>query len=169
LFIYQFECIARNRLGYDRGMSAMARDPFYNDDWRDWILKVRLRLGTTDFADLIFYRSEHFVNDRRRRTGNPDYVPSYPIFFGVQEGRIANANRGKDPLFMFAALQRQLGFPSVPRARAKPTEPVFHPALEERLQRIEKRLKMAESELKDEFDLSDYYVDGKRDASAEGT
>lgn len=163
LFIYQFECIARNRLGYDRGMTAMSGDPFYNDDWRDWILKVRLRLGTTDFADLIFYRSEHFVNDRRRRTGNPDYAPSYPIFFGVQEGRIANANRGKDPLFMFAALQRQLGFPSVPRARAKPTEPVIHPALEERLQRIEKRLKITESELKGEFDLSEYYASKRQE------
>jgi hypothetical protein len=161
LFIYQFECIARNRLGYDRGMAAMAGDPLYNDDWRDWIMKVRLRLGTTDFADLIFYRSEHFVNDRRRRTGNPDYVASYPIFFGVQEGRIAHANRGKDPLFMFAALQRQIGFPTVPRARAKPTEPVFHPALEERLQRIEKRLKIAESEIKDDFDISDYFVGDK--------
>jgi hypothetical protein len=39
LFIYQFECIARNRLGYDRGMTAMARDPFYHDDWRDWIVE----------------------------------------------------------------------------------------------------------------------------------
>jgi hypothetical protein len=158
LFVYQFECIARNRLGYDRGMTAMSRDPFFSSDWSDWILKVRLRLGTTDFADLIFYRSEHFVNDRRRRTGNPDYTPSYPIFFGVQEGRIARANRGKDPLFMFVALQRQLGFPSVPRAKAKPAEPVFHPALEERLQRIEKRLQIFESEAKDEFDISEYFV-----------
>ncbi len=158
LFVYQFECIARNRLGYDRGMTAMSRDPFFSSDWSDWILKVRLRLGTTDFADLIFYRSEHFVNDRRRRTGNPEYTPSYPIFFGVQEGRIARANRGKDPLFMFAALQRQLGFPTVPRAKAKPTEPIFHPALEERLQRIEKRLQIFESEAKDEFDISKFFV-----------
>lgn len=158
LFVYQFECIARNRLGYDGGMTAMSRDPFYSSEWSGWILKVRLRLGTTDFADLIFYRSEHFVNDRRRRTGNPDYNPSYPIFFGVQEGRIARANRGKDPLFMFAALQRQLGFPSVPRAKAKPAEPIFHPALEERLQRIEKRLQIFESERKGDFDVSEYFA-----------
>src|SRR5580704_7952953 len=44
LFIYQFECIARNRLGYDRGMKAIADDPCYDEAWRDWIMKVRLRL-----------------------------------------------------------------------------------------------------------------------------
>src|SRR5260221_6253013 len=29
LFAYQFESISRNKLGYDRGMEAMARDPLY--------------------------------------------------------------------------------------------------------------------------------------------
>ena len=158
LFVFQFECIARNRLGYDRGMKAVAADPLYDDDWRDWILKIRRRLGTTDFADLIYYRSEHFVNERRRRTDNPNYRPSFPILFGVEEGRIAKANRGKDPLFMFAALQRQLGHPAVPRARRAPAVPPIHPALEQRLQRLEARLKMLESEVKDEFDLSQFYA-----------
>ena len=37
LFIYQFECIARNRLGYDNGMIAMADDPSFDDNWRDWM------------------------------------------------------------------------------------------------------------------------------------
>src|SRR5580704_19594325 len=116
LFIYQFECIARNRLGYDRGMKAISDDPFYDKAWRDWILKVRLRLGSTDFGQLIYYRSEQYVEERRKR--NSKYKPSYAILFGVQEGRIAKANRGKDPLYMFAALQRQLGHPAVPRVRA---------------------------------------------------
>ena len=31
-----------------------------------------------------------------------------PVLFGAQEGRIAKAHRGKDPLFLFAALQRHL-------------------------------------------------------------
>ena len=158
LFIYQFECVARNRLGYDGGMTAMAADPFYPPEWADWIMKVRLRLGATDFADLIYYRSEQYVAERRRRTGNPDYQPSYAVLFGAQEGRIAKANRGKDPLYMFAALQRQLGHPSVPRPKPREEEAVFHPALEARLQRLEKRLQLLEGEMKGDFDLSQFYA-----------
>jgi len=157
-FIYQFECIARNRLGYDQGMTAMAGDPIYDDGWTNWIMKVRLRLGATDFADLIYYRSGHYVDQRRRRTGDDAYQPSYPVFFGVQEGRIARANRGKDPLFMFAALQRQLGFPSVPRPAPPSDKPIIHPALEERLKRMEKQIKFLDSEAKNKFDLSEFYV-----------
>jgi hypothetical protein len=156
LFIYQFECVARNRLGYERGMKAIADDPFYDKPWRDWILKARHRLGTTDFAQLIYYRSEQYVQERRKRA--PEYQPSYPILFGVQEGRIAKANRGKDPLYMFAALQRQIGHPAVPRVRGKDPGPIIHPALEQRLQRIETRLKILDAEVKGEFNLSDYYV-----------
>ncbi|HEV7999915.1 MAG TPA: hypothetical protein VGP63_08555 [Planctomycetaceae bacterium] len=156
LFIYQFECIARNRLGYERGMKAIADDPYYDKHWRDWILKVRLRLGSTDFAQLIYYRSEQYVEERRKR--NAKYKPSYAILFGVKEGRIAKANRGKDPLYMFAALQRQLGHPAVPRVRAVDPGPIIHPALEQRLQRIETRLKILDSEVKGEFNLSEFYV-----------
>src|SRR5580704_10603780 len=156
LFIYQFVCIARNRLGYDRGMKAIADDPFYDKAWHDWILKVRLRLGSTDFGQLIYYRSEQYLAEKRKRV--PGYKPSYPILFSVQEGRIAKANRGKDPLYMFAALQRQIGHPAAPRRRAKETGPIIHPALEQRLQRIETRLKILDSEVKGEFNLSDYYV-----------
>src|SRR5438094_4275649 len=29
LFVYQFETLSRNRLGYDEGLAAMAGDPFY--------------------------------------------------------------------------------------------------------------------------------------------
>src|SRR5437870_5698751 len=45
LFAYQFESISRNKLGYDRGMEAMAHDPQYDDVWSDWILRARLQLG----------------------------------------------------------------------------------------------------------------------------
>ena len=156
LFIYQFECVARNRLGYDRGMKAIADDPFYDNPWREWILKARLRLGTTDFAQLIYYRSEQYVQERRRRI--PTYKPSYPILFSAQEGSIAKANRGKDPLYMFAALQRQIGHPAVPRLVHRDPGPIIHPALEQRLQRIETRLKILDAEVKGEFDLSEFYV-----------
>jgi hypothetical protein len=158
LFIYQFECIARNRLGYDRGMTAMADDPLYNDDWREWILKTRLQLGTVDFAEILYRRSEHSVVEYRRRMSQPDFQPPFPILFGEQEGRIAKANIGKDPLFMFAALQRQLGYPGIPRAVRKPSEPILHPAVEQRLQRMEKRLTLLESETKGGLDLSKFYV-----------
>ena len=33
LFVYQFETIARNRLGYDEGLGCVARDPIYGPDW----------------------------------------------------------------------------------------------------------------------------------------
>lgn len=158
LFVYQFECIAHNRLGYDDGLKAMAADPFFNEDWSDWILKVRHQLGATDFADMIYYRSEHFVNERRRRTGDTDYQPSYPILFGVQEGRIAKANSGKEPMYMFAALHRQIGYPGVPRLKPKSPGSVIHPLLEKRLQRIEQRLRLVEQEAKDSIDLSEFYA-----------
>ena len=167
LFIYQFECIARNRLGYDRGMKAISDDPFYDKTWRDWILKARLRLGTTDFGQLIYYRSEQYVAEKHKR--NPAYKPSYPILFSVQEGRIAKANRGKDPLYMFAALQRQIGLPAAPRLRAKEQGPIIHPALETRLQRIETRLKILDSEVKGDFDLSEFYVKPETLGDAEQT
>ena len=158
LFLYQFECISRNRLGYDAGMKAIADDPHFPQEWSDWILKCRLRLGNIDFADMIYYRSEHFVQQERQRTRRPDDSPSFPILFGAQEGRIARANVGKDPLFLFAALQRQLGHPSIPRAKASPREPILHPALEQRLQRLEKRMQLLEAEAKGGLDLSEFYV-----------
>lgn len=158
LFIYQFECVARNRLGYDAGMRAIADDPLYTADWRNWILKIRRELGTVDFADLIYLRSQHRVDAVRRRTRNPDYQPSYPVLFGAQEGKIAQANRGKDPLYMFAALQRHLGYPRVPRPRPPRTRPLFEPQVELRFQRLENRVTMLEAENKSGIDLSQYYV-----------
>ncbi len=158
LFIYQFECIARNRLGYDAGMAAMAGDPLYDESWHDWIRKVRMQLGEMDFSDMIYLRSEFYVADKRRRTGDTQFQPAYPILFGVQEGRIARANRGKDPLLMFAALQRHLGYPTVPRPKPKKEIAPIHPALEQRLQRIEQALHLVQAELKGGLDLSQFYV-----------
>ena len=68
------------------------------------------------------------------------------------------ANRGKDPLYLFAALQRHLGYPAVPRLR-----PLFGPekeipALQAKLAQLEKSLHLVESELKGNLDLSQFYV-----------
>ena len=64
LFVYQFEVLCRNRLGYDVGLDAMSRDPAYDEPWRNWILTVRRQIGIVDLADLIFVRSE-FYHERR--------------------------------------------------------------------------------------------------------
>ncbi|MBX3443365.1 MAG: hypothetical protein KF774_13250 [Planctomyces sp.] len=161
LFIFQFECLSRNRLGYEAGMAAIAADVMYDEGWREWILKIRRQLGTVDFADLLYMRSQHRIDEIRRRTGNAEYQPSFPILFGVQEGRIAKANRGKDPLHMFAALQRQLGYPSVPRPRPPRSSPLFDPPVEMRFQRLEARIALLEQEGKGSLDLSKFYKSGE--------
>ncbi|MBA3315497.1 MAG: hypothetical protein H0T47_19700 [Planctomycetaceae bacterium] len=156
LFIYQFECIARNRLGYDAGLKAAAADAYFDDHWGIWINRVRGMLGTADFADLIYFRSAEHVDQVRRRLQDPERTPEYVILFGSSEGRIARASRGKDPLYMFAALQRQLGYPRVPRVEPK-SEDKLPPALEARLARLEKRLTLLEAETKGTgIDLSEF-------------
>ena len=157
LFIYHFEAISRNHLGYDHGLEAVAADPIYSEEFRDWILRIRTELGTIDFADMIYVRSEQMVVDQRRQRGDADWEADYPILFGAKEGRIAKANRSKDPLYMFAALQRQLHYPVVPRTQ-KAREVELDPVLERRLVIIEKRLQLAEAELKGGVDLTEFYA-----------
>ena len=158
LFVYQFESISRNKLGYDRGMEAIALDPLYDDAWRDWSLRVRLQLGAVDFADLMYVSSEECLRERRRLARDPDLASTGPILFGAKEGRIARANRGKDPLYMFAALQRHLGYPVVPRARPTFGPEQEIPALQAKLAQLEKRLHLVEAEQKGNLDLSQFYV-----------
>src|SRR5207253_9088896 len=113
----EFEVISRNRLGYDTGLKSMRGDPLFDAAWRAYIELVRRQVGAVDFADLVYLRSDLYVMEQRRR--EPNYVPPLPPLFGEKEGKIARANRGRDPLYLFAALQRQLGYPEVPRARGK--------------------------------------------------
>ena len=157
LFIYQFECLARNRLGYDRGFEAIASDPMFDEDWRVWIRQLRRELGTVEFAELLYKRSEHYQVELRRKKRDENFALPYPLFFGVQEGRIAKANLGKDPLYMFAALQRQLDYPAVPRQERKDNALIIHPVLQERFKRMEQRIKILEMETQDKFDLSQFY------------
>jgi len=156
LFVYQFEAISRNRLGYIKGLTAMADDPFYNEQWRNYIEQLGARLGDVDFADLIYVRSAFFVSERRRI--NPDYVPKYPTLFGEKEGKIARANRGRDPLHLFSALQRQLGYPEVPRPRRPDEAEARIALLEQRVTQLENRLKMTENAINNDFDLSEVMV-----------
>lgn len=154
LFIYQFEMISRNRMGYDEGLSAIAGDPFFPKEWKDYIDIVRLKVGVIDFCDLVYLRSELYVKDVRR--SNADYSPPVPVIYGEKEGKIAKANRGRDPLFLFAALQRQLGYPEVPRANMKDTLTQKLDVILTKLAQVEQRLKLAEGELRGSIDWSEF-------------
>jgi hypothetical protein len=149
LFLYQFECLCRNRLRYDPGLGAMAKDPAYNQDWRDWILIVRSQIGLVELADLIFVRSEEYWIRRQQQPGtaaSEKEEERKAVLFGQREGRIAFANRQKDPLYLFAALQRHLDYPAVPRLKRLDPSSDLVPQLQRRLEALEMRLKMMEEE-----------------------
>lgn len=152
LFIYQFEAIMRNRLGYDPGLQAVAEDPCYDEGWKAWIDVVRRQVGSIDFADLVFLRSELHAIEQRR--SNPEWQPPVPILFEEKEGKIARASRGRDPLFLFAALQRQLHYPEVPRAYTRDDLTLKLNAITTKLRDLEMRLRLAEGELRGQVDLS---------------
>ena len=154
LFVYQFETISRNRMGYDDGLEAMGGDPFYPPDWRDYIEIVRRQVGVIDFCDLVYLRSELYVADQRRM--NREYVPSVPPIYGEKEGKIGKASRGRDPLYLFAALQRQLGYPEVPRANLKDNLTTKLDLILSKLATIEQRLKLAEGELRGNIDWTQF-------------
>jgi hypothetical protein len=145
VFLYQFECLCRNRLGYDKGLEAMSRDPMFNDDWREWILTVRRQVGIVDFADLLYVRSDHYIKTRARQ-GLPPDEPAKPVLFGEKEGKIAWAHRQKDPLWLFAALERHLHYPTVPRPKQPDETKLILPTLLRRVDRLESRLKLLEEE-----------------------
>jgi hypothetical protein len=154
LFVYQFEAISRNRLGYDEGLTCMAADPFYDALWRQYLDLVRRQVGVYDFADLVYVRSDLYVAEQRKE--DPDYQPPVPPIFGEKEGRIARANRGKDPLYLFAALQRQLGYPEVPRPRARDDATGRLEALQNKVRELEARIKLLEGEMRGQVDLSQF-------------
>jgi hypothetical protein len=154
IFLYQFEVVCRNRLGYDHGLEAIAGDPMFSDDWRDWINALRRQIGMVDFCDLLYVRSQWY-----RKQQEED---EKPILFGESEGRIAMANRHKDPLYLFSALQRHLGYPCVPRSRIEEANRYLIPALQQKIDRLEKRLKLLEEELRGGINLERFF-EGKKD------
>ncbi len=156
VFLYQFESLCRNRLGYDPGLEAMAGDPIFDDGWRDWIRTVRRQVGIVDLADLIYIRSERYIQDRQKQ-GLVAATDGKPMLFGEREGRIAFANRRKDPLLLFAALNRQLGYPAVPRQEHIDRSPEIIPNLLRRIERLESRFKLLEDEQRGGIDLTKFY------------
>jgi hypothetical protein len=157
IFLYQFESLCRNRLGYDKGLAAVAADPIFDEGWSEWILTVRRQVGLIDLADMIYVRSEQYPIDCRRQ-GRDEAIGDKPILFGQKEGRIALANRKKDPLLLFAALHRQLGYPEVPRLTPRDQSPEMLPALMRRVERMEARLKLVEEEQKGGLDITKFYA-----------
>jgi hypothetical protein len=175
IFLYQFEALCRNRLGYDRGLDAIAGDPAFDDKWRDWIFTVRRQIGMVDIADLIYVHSEYYWQRRGERAGPPpapiaessglddeparsdDAVKNAVVLFGEREGRIALANRRKDPLFLFSSLNRQLGYPEVPRVKPADKQQDLMPQLARRLEQLETRLKIMEEEQRGGLDLTQFY------------
>lgn len=80
------------------------------------------------------------------------------ILFGLQEGRIAWANRRKDPLLLFSALHRHLDYPAIPRPQRVDPEERLLPVLARRVEQLEARLRLLEEEQRGGFDLSKFYV-----------
>ncbi len=154
LFIYQFEVLCRNRLGYDEGLVSILHDPFYPPLWREYVAMVKQQIGEVDFAELVYLRSEMYLIERRRQ--EPGYEPPVPPVFGPKEGKIAGANRGRDPLYLFAALQRQLNYPEVPRPKPRSDLSATLEGMQARLRELEARLKLVESELRGQVDLSQF-------------
>jgi len=156
MFMFQFECLCRNRLKYDAGLGAVAGDPIYDEHWRQWINDLRLRIGMVDFADMIYVRSQ-FNLIHRQRPGEPPPEPEKPILFSEKEGKIAWANRRKDPLYLFAALQRHLGYPVVPRPKRPDESLNLLPLLNLTVQRLEARVKLLEDEARGGIDITKFY------------
>jgi len=162
IFLYQFESLSRNRLRYDPGLLAISQDPIFDTAWREWILNVRRQVGLIDLADMIFLRSEQFWKDKSdqeqgQAASDVEGKPRAQVLFGAKEGRIAWANRQKDPLLLFAALQRQLGYPAVPRLVPPDESRQVVGQLVRRLEKLEQRLKLVEEEQRGGIQIDRFY------------
>jgi hypothetical protein len=155
LFFFHFEVLCRHRLNYDKGLTMMSSDPVYDTDWAKWILMLRAQIGLVDFADLLFLVSEEY-RERLLEAGE-SIEGKGPFLFGRREGRIALGNRQKEPLFLFSAMQRHLGYPPVPRRQVVNENPDLVPQLARRIERLESRIKLMEEERRTGLDITKFY------------
>jgi len=154
LFVFQFEVLCRNRLRYDAGLTAISTDPAFGEIWRKWIVSVRRQIGIIDFADMVYVRSAHY---KPLAGSDSEPLAEEDVLFGEMEGRIALANRKKDPLFLFSSLQRQLGYPEVPRVQPPDESVQILPTLLRRVERLEQQVKLLKDEQQGGIDLSQFY------------
>ncbi len=153
MFFHQFETLCRHTLDYDFGLQSIAVDPVYDETWQKWILGVRFKLGMVDMADLVYIHSEYYLQLKHSDDETPD-----PVLFGEKEGRIALANRTKETHYLFLALQRQLGYPPVPRRQQHNPMDELIPKLKRMVERLEVRVKLLEDEQRNQgIDLSRFY------------
>ena len=162
MFFFQFETICQNHLDYDDGLRSMSQDAIYDENWQSWIMSIRHRIGIVGLADLVYVHSQHYVNRRTQleEFDDEDPVSEIPdvVLFGEKEGRIALANRGKEPLYLFSALQRQLNYPAVPKPTKKDPLDEVLPKLVKQVERLETRMKLMEDEQREKgIDLSKFY------------
>lgn len=158
MFFFHFEAVCRNRLKYDGGLTAAAGDPIYDRAWASWILNLRSQIGLVDLTDLLIMASEEY-RDQLIAAGKP-IDGKGPFLFGAKEGRIAMGNRRKDPLFLFAAMQRHLGYPAVPRPEPVKREAESIASMARRMERMEARIKLLEEERRGGIDLTRFYEKG---------
>ena len=160
MFFFQFDTICQNQLDYDKGLAAMSQDFIYDEAWTKWILEARHKIGIVGIADLIYVHSQHYVNLQQKQAdtyGDEVELPEV-VLFGEKEGRIALANRQKEPQYLFAALQRQLDYPAVPKPRRASAADEILPKLQRQMERFEVRLKLLEDESRETgIDLSQFY------------
>ncbi|MEM7782336.1 MAG: hypothetical protein AAF939_10600 [Planctomycetota bacterium] len=165
MFFFQFETLCLNHLDYDFGLHAISQDSTYDKTWQKWILSVRHQVGMVGLADLIYVHSDYYKNRQKERLDREGSEMELPdcLLFGEKEGRIALANRTKEPIYLFSALQRQLGYPAVPRPTVKDPNRDLIPKMARQLERIETRIKLLEDEQRERgIDLSQFYGrDGK--------
>lgn len=156
-FFFGFETLCRNALQYDHGLAALAQDPAFDETWRTWILDIRRKIGTVTLADLVFVHSEHYAV-QQARLGRDNFEVADPILFGEKEGKIALANRRKQELYFFSALQRQLKYPPVPRIKKEESINDLIPRMMRQMERLEVRIKLLEDEQRNEaIDLTKFY------------
>ena len=161
MFLFQMETLCRNCLDYDYGLQAIAMDPVYDGNWQRWILEVRHQLGLVELADLIYVNSQYYAvrDGKNNKEGDRNRV----ILFGEKEGRIALANRKKEPHYLFSSLQRQLGYPAVPRPTKRDPAIDLLPKLTKLVERMEVRIKLLEDEQRQSgIDLNQFMRDQKK-------
>ncbi|MDA7977662.1 MAG: hypothetical protein MPJ50_02695 [Pirellulales bacterium] len=155
IFLFQYEVIAHNRLRYSRGLDAMQADPIFDASWQDFIKQFKTQIGLIELSDMIYIYSQHYRQVQQRQQKSCDDAP--PPLFGEKEGKIALANRRRDPMLLFAALQRHLNYPQAPRPRRVTDATDKIPAMAKRIERLEMRLKLLEEEQKGGIDLERFY------------